>query len=464
MSEEVKVMVKMLSMGLRSLECTVRMDMTIGDFKKLIEETDSQNVAAERQRLTYDNKELTNDEMLLGDLKPEVAEWSVFTLVLKLDRSQITRSPPPESTVVTLVPQISNENEEDIEMNIASSPGHVNINDVSPPASIVWFQVQFEGSHHTISCNLTDSVIVLKAQVWENTGVLPGLQRLVCNGNIFEDNCLLQSYNLGDRGQTESEPVNVTLVRAHDPIASRENDPDMTADFGSGPEISIEAVYESFICVFNIPMNADAEALKLRISDKFFEDYALQIPVSDQNIIYHHQSIGREAVFGNDRINETVPFMTEGETLIVMVSLPEDIKCSKFGFNIRTLALVLFMTAGCLLIVMAVSNGYAESPPHESDGRCFIFANALKVDSGNDVQSLGGTRCENDSTLYYTLSGRRLPSGYKSYSCEVDDDGRCDADHPIAGTPKPASIIMTAFGAGFIIIAIVLMSSMCEKL
>eukprot|EP01060_Flectonema_neradi_P041214 TRINITY_DN9709_c0_g1_i1.p1 TRINITY_DN9709_c0_g1~~TRINITY_DN9709_c0_g1_i1.p1 ORF type:complete len:229 (+),score=38.17 TRINITY_DN9709_c0_g1_i1:256-942(+) len=198
MNDEVRVTIKMLSMGLRLLECVVRKDITVGDLKQLIEKTDPQNTAADLQRLLYDNKELTDDTIMMCDLKPPIKEGSQFTLVLKLDRSQLVKeSVPTEAATPT-----------------CSDGKSSTVAPVQP--STVWFQVRYETSRHNVSCDSTDTVLVLKSLVWEKTDVPPENQRLVCNGSVFEDTSLIGSYNLGTglRGRRESEPVFVTLVKS----------------------------------------------------------------------------------------------------------------------------------------------------------------------------------------------------------------------------------------------------------
>eukprot|EP01060_Flectonema_neradi_P031704 TRINITY_DN4882_c0_g2_i2.p1 TRINITY_DN4882_c0_g2~~TRINITY_DN4882_c0_g2_i2.p1 ORF type:complete len:482 (+),score=61.20 TRINITY_DN4882_c0_g2_i2:43-1488(+) len=473
MSEDIRVTVKMLSMGLRSLECVVRKDITVGDFKKLIEETDSQNVAADRQRLTYDNKELTDDTVKLGDLTPPIEEWSVFTLVLKLDRSQIVRSAPEVSEPSPPPPavSISNEDHHEIEMNVALSNLEVDSptfrSDISPtqPSTAVWFQVQYGGDRHIIRCNLTDTVLVLKSLVWESTGVLPDSQRLVCNGSVFEDSALIQSYNLGQRGTSESEPVNVTLVRSIAGTMSRENDPDMTADFGEGPEIMIDATYKDEICVFSIPMNAEIEALRLRMSDKFFEEYARNLPASDQNLLtFSHPTLGidgsvqlRDCDMVNMRINEVAPLLNEGDVLKIIIHRSSD-EGTKLECGRSSVVLFLFAATGLFLISYAAINGFEESPPQYSRASCF---DTQKPDNTNFGYLIDAP------VSLCTSSGWFVPKEYvvdlTLLNCYVNEARRCTSHQPtsLPGDPKIDSILMTVFGACLLVVALSLSCAYC---
>ena len=275
MSEEIPVAVKMLSMGLKTIECNVRRDHTVEEFKTMVAIQEGKS-NGDHYRLTYENKELTNGSQLLGDLKPAIEEWCVFTIVLKP-----VRSSPSESHSIEEVHMSAPSG-----MPAPSAPPQQEIHhNVSPVTTVRHVKVQLPSGtlFHTTVREL-GNISELKGQIWSETGHTVDHQKLLFNGTILPDTRGIASF--GNRGRSYDNPILVTLV-----VQSRvERQIQFSAGVRSvdtaieddAPLRLVTAKYKTSdeTVHFSIRNSSTVLELKRRISEEFYNNHTVSVPSS----------------------------------------------------------------------------------------------------------------------------------------------------------------------------------------
>ena len=85
-AQEVTFTVKVtaLLMGLKTMYITVRPSTTVLQLKELIQNSDDSSPPPDRQRVTYNNEELSDDEATLNALNPPACEGAKFSMAVEL--------------------------------------------------------------------------------------------------------------------------------------------------------------------------------------------------------------------------------------------------------------------------------------------------------------------------------------------------------------------------------------------
>eukprot|EP01060_Flectonema_neradi_P036489 TRINITY_DN701_c0_g1_i12.p1 TRINITY_DN701_c0_g1~~TRINITY_DN701_c0_g1_i12.p1 ORF type:complete len:313 (+),score=66.80 TRINITY_DN701_c0_g1_i12:81-1019(+) len=196
MAAEIVVSVKMLSVGLKKFEINIRRDMTVDDLKEAIAKEDERE-NGDQYRLTYDNKELKDGNVLLGDLKPALEEWSVFTVVLKPSEQVAASSPDDDMVGSAAVP-------------VPSAPP-LSVPVVDPDTGFRYVKVQQpDGNVIHITLRELDTIYNLKDRLLSETDTPISRQKLLYNGSILQDERELRTF--GTQGQTPESPILVTMI------------------------------------------------------------------------------------------------------------------------------------------------------------------------------------------------------------------------------------------------------------
>eukprot|EP01060_Flectonema_neradi_P036495 TRINITY_DN701_c0_g1_i24.p1 TRINITY_DN701_c0_g1~~TRINITY_DN701_c0_g1_i24.p1 ORF type:complete len:333 (+),score=71.91 TRINITY_DN701_c0_g1_i24:81-1079(+) len=216
MAAEIVVSVKMLSVGLKKFEINIRRDMTVDDLKEAIAKEDERE-NGDQYRLTYDNKELKDGNVLLGDLKPALEEWSVFTVVLK-PSEQVAASSPDDDMVGSAavhLPGVGAGSSND-DMPVPSAPPLSASIVMEPLASspvtvLRYVKVQQpDGNVIHITLRELDTIYNLKDRLLSETDTPISRQKLLYNGSILQDERELRTF--GTQGQTPESPILVTMI------------------------------------------------------------------------------------------------------------------------------------------------------------------------------------------------------------------------------------------------------------
>ena len=89
----ITIKVVTLAMGLPTLSLQIKPDAVVMDLKEKISQLDEAHPETSRQRLTYNRKELTDDNQKLCDLQPKVDEGAIFSMALELQTPARTPTP-----------------------------------------------------------------------------------------------------------------------------------------------------------------------------------------------------------------------------------------------------------------------------------------------------------------------------------------------------------------------------------
>eukprot|EP01060_Flectonema_neradi_P036488 TRINITY_DN701_c0_g1_i11.p1 TRINITY_DN701_c0_g1~~TRINITY_DN701_c0_g1_i11.p1 ORF type:complete len:396 (+),score=82.14 TRINITY_DN701_c0_g1_i11:65-1252(+) len=285
MAAEIVVSVKMLSVGLKKFEINIRRDMTVDDLKEAIAKEDERE-NGDQYRLTYDNKELKDGNVLLGDLKPALEEWSVFTVVLKPSEQVAASSPDDDMVGSAAVP-------------VPSAPP-LSVPVVDPDTGFRYVKVQQpDGNVIHITLRELDTIYNLKDRLLSETDTPISRQKLLYNGSILQDERELRTF--GTQGQTPESPILVTMiVQQNQPLLRVGGSNDANDDESDMIDVVARYVESGRIIRFRISKMDSVRELKLKLLTEFYTVWNLPIVPSGMTVHYTGDGLIAPILLDND--------------------------------------------------------------------------------------------------------------------------------------------------------------------
>eukprot|EP01060_Flectonema_neradi_P036486 TRINITY_DN701_c0_g1_i1.p1 TRINITY_DN701_c0_g1~~TRINITY_DN701_c0_g1_i1.p1 ORF type:complete len:402 (+),score=85.02 TRINITY_DN701_c0_g1_i1:65-1270(+) len=291
MAAEIVVSVKMLSVGLKKFEINIRRDMTVDDLKEAIAKEDERE-NGDQYRLTYDNKELKDGNVLLGDLKPALEEWSVFTVVLKPSEQVAASSPDDDMVGSAAVPVPS---APPLSASIVMEPL------ASSPVTVLrYVKVQQpDGNVIHITLRELDTIYNLKDRLLSETDTPISRQKLLYNGSILQDERELRTF--GTQGQTPESPILVTMiVQQNQPLLRVGGSNDANDDESDMIDVVARYVESGRIIRFRISKMDSVRELKLKLLTEFYTVWNLPIVPSGMTVHYTGDGLIAPILLDND--------------------------------------------------------------------------------------------------------------------------------------------------------------------
>eukprot|EP01060_Flectonema_neradi_P036496 TRINITY_DN701_c0_g1_i5.p1 TRINITY_DN701_c0_g1~~TRINITY_DN701_c0_g1_i5.p1 ORF type:complete len:403 (+),score=81.72 TRINITY_DN701_c0_g1_i5:65-1273(+) len=275
MAAEIVVSVKMLSVGLKKFEINIRRDMTVDDLKEAIAKEDERE-NGDQYRLTYDNKELKDGNVLLGDLKPALEEWSVFTVVLKPSEQVAASSPDDDMVGSAAVPVPS---APPLSASIVMEPL------ASSPVTVLrYVKVQQpDGNVIHITLRELDTIYNLKDRLLSETDTPISRQKLLYNGSILQDERELRTF--GTQGQTPESPILVTMiVQQNQPLLRVGGSNDANDDESDMIDVVASNVGTNRVVRLRMSKYDTILDLKIKIRTEFYVEWNQRFMPSDMTM------------------------------------------------------------------------------------------------------------------------------------------------------------------------------------